>query len=435
MTDLIVHAAEGPLRGIVPAPPHRDLAQMAAVALSLADGVSTLESRGLGELVACDALRALGVEVVSSRDGLEIHGVGLSGFRSPPAAIDAAASATVLSLVAALVTGLGHPATIQCDEAVARRHLHDVTRVLRLRGGQLEGQLLPDAPGVVLAPLEIAARDAPLSSLPQHVLRPGALPEKLAALTSGLLATGATVVIEPLVCGDAFVRLLRALGVSVETAGAITRITPLSDALAPAALPIPGDPDASLMLLAAALAHPDSVVGVRGMVSQPTDAGALAALGSVVGVAPRATVSGQATADVTTAGHAPRAVILDGESALSAGASLATLAAWAAHATEESSIVSESDNGRAVALTLAAFGVPAHHRDGALWVTGGALRRDDGATRTVDCRGDGHIAMLAAVLGLAAGGMTTIPDADCIVARFPRFVGSLRALGAHLETS
>jgi 3-phosphoshikimate 1-carboxyvinyltransferase len=52
---------------------------------------------------------------------------------------------------------------------------------------------------------------------------------------------------------------------------------------------------------------------------------------------------------------------------------------------------------------------------------------------TVDSRGDHRIAMTAAVLGLHGDGPTRITDCDCIATSFPRFVGTLRALGARID--
>ncbi len=40
--------------------------------------------------------------------------------------------------------------------------------------------------------------------------------------------------------------------------------------------------------------------------------------------------------------------------------------------------------------------------------------------------------MTAAVLGLVADGPTRVTDAGCIGTSFPRFVGTLRALGAEV---
>ena len=41
--------------------------------------------------------------------------------------------------------------------------------------------------------------------------------------------------------------------------------------------------------------------------------------------------------------------------------------------------------------------------------------------------------MTAAVLGLLADGETVVEQADCIAVSFPRFVGTLRAMGAEIE--
>jgi 3-phosphoshikimate 1-carboxyvinyltransferase len=41
--------------------------------------------------------------------------------------------------------------------------------------------------------------------------------------------------------------------------------------------------------------------------------------------------------------------------------------------------------------------------------------------------------MTAAILGLHGVGPTRIEDCDCIAASFPRFIGTLRALGARID--
>jgi 3-phosphoshikimate 1-carboxyvinyltransferase len=41
--------------------------------------------------------------------------------------------------------------------------------------------------------------------------------------------------------------------------------------------------------------------------------------------------------------------------------------------------------------------------------------------------------MTAAVLGLVADGKVRVRDVECIRTSFPRFVGTLRALGATVE--
>ena len=47
--------------------------------------------------------------------------------------------------------------------------------------------------------------------------------------------------------------------------------------------------------------------------------------------------------------------------------------------------------------------------------------------------GDHRLALAATVLALAGDGPTVVDDVGCIARFFPRFVGSLRALGARIE--
>jgi 3-phosphoshikimate 1-carboxyvinyltransferase len=93
--------------------------------------------------------------------------------------------------------------------------------------------------------------------------------------------------------------------------------------------------------------------------------------------------------------------------------------------------VKESDRIATMASVLAAFGVPCEERPDGLAIEGVPDRPLRAAT--VESRGDHRVAMTAAVLGLVADGPTRILDVACIATSFPRFVGTLRALGARIE--
>jgi 3-phosphoshikimate 1-carboxyvinyltransferase len=51
----------------------------------------------------------------------------------------------------------------------------------------------------------------------------------------------------------------------------------------------------------------------------------------------------------------------------------------------------------------------------------------------VSSGGDHRLAMTAALLGLVSDGETIVDDVDCLAVSFPRFAGTLRALGADIE--
>jgi len=92
--------------------------------------------------------------------------------------------------------------------------------------------------------------------------------------------------------------------------------------------------------------------------------------------------------------------------------------------------VKESDRIAAMVTVLREFGVTCEPLS-----DGMRLEGTDEPLRaaTVDSLGDHRIAMSAALLALCAEGPSTIRNADCIATSFPRFVGTLRALGASID--
>ncbi len=83
-----------------------------------------------------------------------------------------------------------------------------------------------------------------------------------------------------------------------------------------------------------------------------------------------------------------------------------------------------------MATVLRAFGVECSEQPDGLDVEGsdGPLDAAD-----IDSRGDHRIAMTAAVLALAARSPTRVRDAACIATSYPKFVATLRALGARID--
>jgi 3-phosphoshikimate 1-carboxyvinyltransferase len=427
LTDLVIRPdARQPLRGVVAGTPHRGIATCAVLLGALGSG-ATITGRGLADLPILAALRAMGVTI---DDGLEVHGVGLRGLVQPLGALDHGASADTLALLAGVLAAMPFPSRLEGDAAIARAHLHRVVVPLRRRGAEIEGRLDPATPQLVLGPLEIrGGRDlAPL----ELELPLGDIAGKQAALVSALYAAGDTLLHERIVCGEALPRMLSAAGAPVESAGAWLKASPPPAPLARIELEVPAELDAALVLAAAALAVPGSVVGTRQVAVNPADAAALAALrdaGFRIAVEPRGERAGQQLADVIASAGSGAGIALAGERMLQAGCSTATAAVWAAHARGESLLGVGTVDPRPLLACLAAFGVDASREGPHLRVRGATTLR----AAEVDAQGDAGVAMAATVLALAAGAPSRVRGADCIVARFPRFVGSLRALGAAVD--
>jgi 3-phosphoshikimate 1-carboxyvinyltransferase len=92
--------------------------------------------------------------------------------------------------------------------------------------------------------------------------------------------------------------------------------------------------------------------------------------------------------------------------------------------------VKESDRIASLVRVLGAFGVGCEEKPDGLVIQGGASPL---TPTTVDSGGDHRIAMTAAVLALTASGPSVISDVDCIRTSFPKFVATLRGLGARID--
>jgi 3-phosphoshikimate 1-carboxyvinyltransferase len=240
-------------------------------------------------------------------------------------------------------------------------------------------------------------------------------------------------------------RMLDALGMPVEAAGPIVTLHPPAD---PRAIPgfeidLPGDLSAAAFLLVAATLVDGSQLTVRHTGLNPTRSGiidVIRLLGGKIGISPEGAVLNEPYGAVGASHAELRGCALGGELVLRAIDEVPIACALAARARGTTEFfdlgelrVKESDRVAAMAELLRAFGIDAEEREAGLALEG----RPEGRLRAarVSSLGDHRIAMTAAVLGLVAEGETVIDDVDCIATSFPRFVGTLRALGADLEVA
>jgi 3-phosphoshikimate 1-carboxyvinyltransferase len=239
--------------------------------------------------------------------------------------------------------------------------------------------------------------------------------------------------------------MLRALEVPISCIGAMVQLDPSGwDRTLPAFdLRVPGDVSAAAFLVAAGLLVTKSRVDVRGVGVNPTRTGLLEVLrdmGARVQVVPRGDEGGEPVADLCAESGELGAARLGGELVPRAIDEVPILCALAARARGVSTVCDaaelrhkESDRIAAMVRLLAAFGVRAEERPDGMLVEG--IPDRPLAAADVDSGGDHRVAMSAAVLALTADGPSRVRDADCIAVSFPRFVGTLRALGAEVEVT
>lgn len=443
---LVVHPLEGALSGSVPVPSDKSIGHRAVLFGALASGPSRVRrfSRGEDNVSTLECFRAMGVRFDDvSPDEIVVHGVGLDGLREPTRDLDCGNSGTTMRLLTGLLAAQRFRSVLVGDASLSGRPMGRVVAPLRQRGAVVDGRPHPKKPGDLTAPLVVGPLPAGARLAGLEYSSPVASAQvKSALLLAGLYADGPTVVSEPSLSRDHTERMLAAMGAPLSAVGAAVRLDPAGWArrLEPFEIDVPGDLSAAAFVLVAAATVPGSRVSVRDVGVNPTRTGILEILrdmGVSVVVEPRGDRGGEPLAHVHAEGAGVRAARLGGETVTRAIDEVPIACALAAAADGTTSIrdakelrVKESDRLATMAEVLRAFGVEVSEVDDGLDVTGraGALRAAD-----VESKGDHRIAMTAAVLALRGDGPSVVRDAGCIATSFPRFVGTLRALGARVD--
>ncbi|MFO0619368.1 MAG: 3-phosphoshikimate 1-carboxyvinyltransferase [Polyangiaceae bacterium] len=447
MTDLVVHPAAGPLRGIVPVASDKSIVHRAIMFGALADGTSTVTKAWIGDdhRSTIDVFRALGVEIDVDEKAktVSLRGRGLDGLSAPTRELDCGNSGTTMRLMAGILAAQRFASTLVGDASLNRRPMARIATPLRQRGARIEGRPSEKKVGEITAPLVIGPLPAPHVLSETTYASPVASAQvKSALLLSGLYSDGKTTVSEPMVSRDHTERMLSALGVPIRRLGPIVELdAPAWGGALPAfELEAPGDPSAAAFAIAAALIVPKSEVRTRGVGVNPTRMGlydVLRWMGAALEVEHRGEALGEPIGEITALGCATRGARASGEVIARAIDEIPILSVVAARSAGTTTIhdaeelrVKESDRIAAIVRMLRAFGASVEEMPDGVVIEG---REGGFRAARVESGGDHRIAMSAAILALLGDGPSRIVDVDCISTSFPRFVATLRALGATID--
>lgn len=443
---LIVKPASRPLSGSVPVPSDRSITHRALLLAALSNGPCELRGFAYGSdnWGMLRALAALGVRYEDDGKGtLRIRGVGLRGLTAPTAALDCGHSPTIARLLTGVLSGQPFHADLIGSDTNSRRHMRSVTEPLLRRGARIVGTPHAGDPREVCLPLAIGPLEVERLAPLDYIMSRPSDHAKGALLFSGLFAEGPTLIHEPVLSRDHTERMFAALGLPVLGVGSAVSLHPPADPLAIRGFDadIPGDISAAAFVLAAAQVVPDSSVSTRRTGLNPTRTGILDMIrlfGGRSGITPTGDSLGEPFGEVSSRGAPLRGIRISGELALRGMDEIpvaCVLAAKARGVTEISDVAElrdeASDRLRALTELLRAFGVSTSDKPDGLVIEGEPERPLKAAR--VNSGGDHRIAMAAVLLALAADGESVVEDADPISVSFPRFVGTLRALGAEIE--
>lgn len=420
-------------------PGDKSLSHRAALFSALAEGSSTVGNFLVSGVTHAmlDALTRLGVNWQLEGKTLSVEGTGIqSETGAASVLLDCGNSATTLRLLAGAAAAWGRPVVLDGSPGLRRRPMNRIIDPLRLMGVPVAGE-------GGCAPLQIGAAPRPLRAL-AYRLPVASAQVKTCLLLAGLAAGGATWLSEPGPSRDHTERMLRAMGVSVESGAAEggywTRLTPPEPlALKPLRIDLPCDSSAAAFLIVAGLIVPGSQIRLRGVGMNPTRTGLLDTLiemGAEIEIRDRGEQGGEPAADLLVR-HSPlRGVRVQGERVVRMIDEFPVFALAAACAEGQTVVAEaeelrhkESDRISALGGELQRLGVAFAETPDGFRIDGG--RPIDGGG--VEAHGDHRLAMSLALAGLVSRQPVRVRGAEIIRESFPEFVQVLTGLGADMR--
>ena len=203
------------IRGRLVIPGDKSISHRALLLAAVSDGASTIRGRAAGEdqdsMVRC--LGALGVAIETEGDRTLLTGVGLRGLGSPAGELDCGNSGATMRFLTGILAGIeGVEAVLTGDASLSSRPMARVADPLRRMGAEI-GTSPAGLPPVVVSGRHLHGAD--------HHLAIGSAQVKTAILLAGLNAEGQTYIIGRDTGRDHTERMLRQLGVDIESADAI----------------------------------------------------------------------------------------------------------------------------------------------------------------------------------------------------------------------
>jgi 3-phosphoshikimate 1-carboxyvinyltransferase len=266
---------------------------------------------------------------------------------------------------------------------------------------------------------------------------------KTCLLLAALAADGPTTLVEPALSRDHTERMLRGMGVMVDSRAQAdgsyaVSLTPPEGALRPLSGALPGDFSAAAFLIAAAVIIPGSELRMMGVGLNPTRTGlldALRAMGARIEESGLREMCGEPAGDLIVRGGRLHGTQISGELVVRMIDEFPAFAAAAAFADGPSTVrdarelrFKESDRISALCAELRALGVAAEETPDGFNLPGGGVRGGQ-----VNPHGDHRLAMALAVTGLAADFPVQVSGAEITQESFPDFVEVLARLGGRLQ--
>lgn len=418
-----------PLRGELTVPGDKSISHRAVMFGSISEGLTEITDflQGADCLSTISCFRKMGIEIENTGERILVHGRGLHGLTAPSETLDAGNSGTTTRLISGILAGQNFSSRLTGDASIQSRPMNRIIHPLREMGAQISSENENGCAPLLIRGTSLHGIDyrSPVASAQV----------KSCILLAGLYADRETSVTEPALSRDHTERMLKSFGARVKRTGLTAQIFPEARLIGQK-IQIPGDISSAAYFLAAALLVPSSEILLKNVGINPTRDGILQVIKKMGGdlqILNQRTISGEPVADLLVRHSSLNGTVIEGDlipTLIDEIPILAVLASFAEGTTvirnAEELKVKESDRLSIMVEGLLAMGAEVTGTDDGMIIRGGKPLR---GTR-IDSHKDHRIAMSFAVAGLAADGVTSIPDSGCVAISYPGFYEDLQKLSS-----
>ncbi len=416
-----------PLRGELLIPGDKSISHRSVMLGALSEGTTEITHflSGADCLSTISCFRRMGISIEQTGESILVHGKGLYGLSAPSQELDAGNSGTTMRLLSGILAGQPFESVLTGDESLRKRPMRRILDPLLQMHAQIRS-----AAGNDCAPLFI--RGGNLHGI-HYDTAVASAQVKSCILLAGLYADDLTGVTEPSLSRDHTERMLRLFGADVISEGTSVTVAP-HPRLAAQKIEIPGDISSAAYFIAAALLVPGSEVLLKNVGINPTRSGMLTVcerMGADITILNENRSAGEPSADLLVRSSHLKGCTIGGDLIPTLIDELPVLAVMAAFADGETVIrdaaelrVKESDRIALVTENLRRMGAEVEARPDGMIIEGG--RPLKGAE--IETEKDHRVAMSFAVAALAAAGVTTLTDGDCVTISYPGFYRDLASL-------
>jgi 3-phosphoshikimate 1-carboxyvinyltransferase len=334
-----------------------------------------------------------------------------------------------MRLLGGLLASQPFLSVITGDASLRNRPMGRLIDPLRLMGADVSGRGQDSFAPLVIRGRELRGIDFALPVPSAQI--------KSAILLAGLFAHGNTVIHQEIPSRDHTERMLRRMGVSLESKGDSISLLPLASPLRALSLRVPGDISSAAYFLVAATIHPNARIVVRDCGMNPTRTGiidVLLAMGAKLRTDNEHLEAGEPLADVVVESSELKGIEVGGDIIPRLIDEIPVLAVAGCVARGKTVIrgagelrVKESDRIATVVNELSRLGAQIEPLPDGMIIYGGRLL----SGTEVDSHSDHRLAMSLAVAGLIAKRETIINHAKVAQVSYPAFWQTLQHIAKY----